>query len=353
MSSSYARIYNLLRKTDKNPYEDYLTEIIAPLFEQRSILISFFKQFAGINLSDVHDIEVHTQKTYTKILKHSTDSRPDLVITFREGKTRKLVFIENKLSSGEGHLQLERYYEHLQQSEKMGFSTFLFYITKYFDPKQIEKSSTLFCQVQWFQIFSWLHENYKEDLFCKQILSYMEEIELNKTRTFLPQDIYSVQNLGKTISMLDQCLDGKTIHSFTRFFGKPKPWGNRTIELRDYNRYVILNDQSDWKFVGCGFSFEDSDYPEVSIFMEVSPNSKHIDILMNAFEAFVQRNEDWTFDRPEDQNDWFMLHASKSLIQFLIEKDHVESIESFFVEKLTELENIKGSLSGLKWMISE
>lgn len=353
VSSSYTKIYNLLRNSEANPYEDYLTEIIAPLFEQTNILISFFKQFADINLIDIHDIKVHTQKTYTKLLTHFTDSRPDLVITFRQGKIRKLVFIENKLSSGEGHLQLHRYQDHLQQSEKAGFSTHLFYITKYFDPKQIEKSSTPFCQLQWFQVFSWLQENYKDDLYCKQILKYMGEIELNKSRTFLPQDVYSVQNLGKTISMLDQCLNGKTSHSFISFFGKPKPWGNRAIELRDYNRYVIRNDQSDWKFVGCGFTFEDSDYPEVSVFIEINANSKNKAVLMSTFEEFEQGNEGWTFQRPEDQNDWFMLYASKSLIQFLTEKDHIEAIEQFFIDKLTELNKIKGNLSELKWIVNE
>ncbi|AQU80911.1 MULTISPECIES: PD-(D/E)XK nuclease family protein [Planococcus] len=353
MSSSYTKIYNLLRSSEANPYEDYLTEIIAPLFEQKNILSSFFKQFAGINLIDIHDIKVHTQKTYKKLLTHVTDSRPDLVITFRQGEIRKLVFVENKLSSGEGHLQLQRYQEHLQQSEKAGFSTHFFYITKYFDPKQIEKSSTPFCQLQWFQVFTWLQENYKADLYCNQILKYMEEIELNKSRTFLPQDVYSVQNLGKTISMLDQCLNGKTSHSFVRFFGKPKPWGNRAIELRDYNRYVIRNDQSDWKFVGCGFTFEDSDYPEVAVFIEVNANSEYKTVLMSAFEEFEKINEGWTFQRPEDQNDDFMLYASKSVIQFLAEKDHIEAIEKFFIDKLTELNKLKGNLPELQWIVNE
>ncbi|WP_082091518.1 PD-(D/E)XK nuclease family protein [Domibacillus tundrae] len=191
-----------------------------------------------------------------------SDSRPDLVITFNHGSASHVVFIENKLGSGEGYLQLERYRDHLTLHKLSGFAVHLFYITQYYDPKNMDSVKDHFQQLQWFEVFHWLQEEYREDLYCKQILKYMEEIGLDKTRTFLPQDIYAVQNLWKTLSMLDEYLDGKTAHCFTNLFGKPKQLGTRVTQLRYWNRYVIHNDQSDWKFVGCGFWMEHENYPE-------------------------------------------------------------------------------------------
>lgn len=353
MLSSHSKIYNLLRQSDSNPYEDYLTEVIAPIFGQPDIVRSFFKQFAGVEFSKISRVKAYTQKTYRKLHTHDTDSRPDLVITFSEEDKQHIVFIENKLGSGEGNHQLRRYREHLEKSEKEGFTTYLFYITQYFDPKQVVSSSTKFFQLQWYQIFMWLQEQYGQDLYCKQVLMYMEEIELNKSRTFLPQDVYAIQNLGRTISMLDQCLNEQTTHVFTNLFGKPKPWGNRAIELRDYNRYVIQNDQSDWKFVGCGFSFEHTDYPEVSVYMEVHPNSKHKSVLMNAFEQFAQEHEEWSYEAPEDQNDWFMVYSEQSLTHFLSAPDHIDAIEIFFIQRLEKLNELKQSLSQLNWIVVE
>lgn len=353
MSSSYSKIYSLLRQSDSNPYEDYLTEIVAPIFEQPDLLTYFFKRFANVDFSEISRVKAYTQKTYSKLHTHDTDSRPDLVITFSEGDTKHLVFIENKLGSGEGLHQLKRYREHLEQSEEEGFSTYLFYITQYFDPKHVAPSSTKFFQLQWFQLYIMLQEYNKQDLYYQQVLKYMEDIELNKSRTFLPQDVYAIQNLGRTISMLDQCLNEKTTHTFTNLFGKPKPWGNRAIELRDYNRYVIQNDQSDWKFIGCGFSFEQADYPEVSVYIEVHPNSKHRTVLIDAFKQFAEVNEGWVYEAPEDRNDWFMLYADQSLTHFLSAPDHIDAIETFFIQRLEKLNELKQSLSQLNWIVVE
>ncbi len=60
MVSSYSKIYNLLRQSESNPYEDYLTEIIAPIFEQPDLLTHFFKRFANVDLSEISRVKAYT-----------------------------------------------------------------------------------------------------------------------------------------------------------------------------------------------------------------------------------------------------------------------------------------------------
>lgn len=353
MSSTFKQVYNLLKHTEHSPIEDYLTEIAAPIFEKEEILLSFLKRFANKHFLDIHDIKVTTQKTYVKLETHLSDSRPDLVITYKNRDERHLIFIENKLGSEEGYLQLQRYYDHLQRHAISDYRTHLFYITQYYDPKNIEKeenkkNDTSFNQLQWYEVFNWLKQ-FEDDLYCSQVIKYMEEIGLNKSRKFLPQDIYAIQNMSKTITMLDDCLSGKVNESFTRFFGKPKQWTHRTYQLRENERYVIINDQSDWKSVGCGFWLTDGDYPELTVFIEVNPNCRSKEKLLQAFEKFQIENKDWIVEGPDDQSGWFILSVGKSLVDFLAGKDHIDSIQDFFCSKLKELYQLKEAYPELKW----
>lgn len=123
--STFQRLYSLVKHSAIHPWEDYLTELVAPIFRKREVLISFLSKFTGKKFDDVSNIQVSTQKTYSQLPGHSTDSRPDLVISFQHSQKRHLVFIENKLGSGEGHQQLQRYIDHLQEHQKKTYSTFM------------------------------------------------------------------------------------------------------------------------------------------------------------------------------------------------------------------------------------
>ena len=71
--------------------------------------------------------------------------------------------------------------------------------------------------------------------------------------------------------MLDDCLDGKVSDTLTTLFGKPKQWINRAYQLREDSRYILYNDQSDWKFIGCGLWLTDDEYPVVTVLWKCIP----------------------------------------------------------------------------------
>jgi hypothetical protein len=351
MQSSIKKMYDLVKDSTTNPLEDYLTEVISPIFTKEEFLTNFLDKFSGNRFEAIRNIRVSTQKKYGKILDHDTDSRPDLVITFESKMGRNIIFFENKLGSEEGSLQLKRYYDHLHHHHTKGYFTYLFYITRKYDPKEKSKYSqngTSFNQLQWFQFYNWLL-TLEENLYVNEVLKYMEVHELNKSRKFLPNDIYAFQNLFRLQSMLDETLDGKVRETYVKLFGKPMQWSNRANQLRSFNRYVSISDQSDWKFIGCGFWFTDEEYPVISVFLEVNPNCRRKEELIKAIDTFCKENENWIFEGPEDEKDSFIVYLDKSLLEFLSESDHIESIQDYIIEKLHEIHKIKVEFPELKW----
>ncbi|KZB90343.1 hypothetical protein A2U94_16715 [Bacillus sp. VT 712] len=351
MQSTFEKMYNLVKTYTFNPLEDYLTEVIAPIFSKEEILTSFLNKFSNGHFESAWNIRVNTQKTFYKILDHDTDSRPDLVITFENEKGRHIIFFENKLGTGEGTLQLKRYYDHLHSHNVKGYYTYLFYITRKYDPKKKSgyfQKGTKFNQLQWFQFYNWLM-TFKGDLYVNEVLKYMEVNELNKSRKFTPTDIYALQNLYKLQSMLDETLNGKVKEIFIQLFGKPMQWSNRANQLRTFNRYVSISDQSDWKFIGCGFRFTEEEYPDITVFLEIGPNCRRKDELIKAINTFCIENEEWIFESPEDEKDYFRVYLGKSLLSFLAESDHIESIQKYIIEKLHEIHRLKVQFPELKW----
>lgn len=155
INSLFKRLYQLIGDRDRNHLEDYLTEIFAEVLQREDIFRDFLITRLGLEVSGTIAIkEVTTQKTYNKQDNHATDSRPDIKIRFAAGTTSHVLFIENKLDSFEGNLQLRRYADHLKSYESDGCLTHLVYITKGHDPKNkiIDTgTNTTFHQLRWFQ----------------------------------------------------------------------------------------------------------------------------------------------------------------------------------------------------------
>jgi hypothetical protein len=233
MNSLFKRLYHLLSSKDRNQQEDYLTEIFAEVLEKEGMLHDFLNAFTDINLSQMNIREVTTQKTYAKQEDHITDSRPDMMIRFSDGNKHHVLFIENKLGTGEGYQQLKRYADHLHSYEADGCMTHLIYITKVHDPKKKSDiiqsgNNASFTQVHWYQIYNWLKGHRSE--FINIFLEFMEEMQLNDSRRFVPQDIYAIQHMERLIRMMDTCLEGKVEETVSTLFSRSTGWTNRVAQ---------------------------------------------------------------------------------------------------------------------------
>lgn len=350
MSSLFKNLYYLLRTGQNNIFEDYLTEIVAEIFEDSDMQKKFFKKFAAITLKEPSNIQVSTQKKYFKLIGHETDSIPDLVIQFYDGGKPFIAFFESKLEASEGYLQLQRYAEHLKVYENKGYETFLFYVTRYHDPKERDD----IIQLRWYMIYNWLKDN--RNIFVDKIIAFMEEIKLNETRRFLPQDVFAIQQMSRLQKMMDEIIDGPVDDTMARLFGKTIGWSNRMVQLRDSQRYFKACIQDDnWStWIGYGIQLTVDDYPMVSVILEVSPTCSKRKEIMQAIEWFLNSNDiqkDWKGYNLGNESKWSGISCDRCLLDFLKSEDHISTIQEYLIAKIEELGLLKKQYPNLNWKI--
>ncbi|MDQ0091168.1 hypothetical protein J2T12_004594 [Paenibacillus anaericanus] len=356
MNSLFQRLYQLLSSKDRNQQEDYLTEIFAEVLVKEGMLGDFLNKLTDINVSPTNLREVTTQKTYAKKDAHLTDSRPDMMIRFSEGDKHHVLFIENKLGTGEGHQQLQRYADHLRSYEADGCRTHLVYITKAYEPKKKSEivqngNNASFDQVRWYQIYNWLKGHQSE--LINIILEYMEEIQLNDSRRFLPQDMYAIQHMERLIRMMDACMDGPVEDIVTKLFNRSTGWTNRFAQLKESYRYMKQNDQGNYSVINFGFYITDEEYPTACIMFEINPKCPNRPGLIKAMREFIVRNEGWSSEDMDDNTAWSNIYYEKSLLNFLSTDDHIESIQAFFIDRLNELYKLKQQHPEFNWKSKE
>lgn len=356
LNSLFKRLYHILRNKERNQLEDYLTEIFATVLTKEGLLRDMFTNLFELNVGQVIIREVTTQKSYEKQADHLTDSRPDMMIRFSEGGKSHVVFIENKLGTGEGEQQLKRYADHLRNYEADGCHTHLIYITKHHDLKQKKdiinsNASTTFHQVRWYQIYNWLKSHRSE--FVDLLLEYMEEMQLNDSRRFVPQDIYAIQNMERLIRMMDSCLEGKVEETVSSLFNRSTGWTNRFVQLKENYRYMKQNDQGNFSVINFGFYITDGEYPTVCIMFEVNPKCPKRAEMIMAMKEFVESYEGWVFEDLEDVTAWANIYHEKSLLEFLSSEDHIEAIQAFFITHLKELNSLKQQYPEFGWKSKE
>ena len=352
MHTLFKRLYNLLKQSSNEVYEDYLTELFAEVFREPEGVVSFFEYFGNIQLDNPTSIDINTQQTFPKILSHATDSRPDLVLRFKEQGRQFLVLFENKLDAHEGDLQLQRYADHLRIYHNNGVNTYLFYVSRKYDPKDemhIFKNgrSAKFISIRWYKIYTWLQLN--RNAYVDLLIDYMEVLGLNENRRFNPQDVYAIQQLNRLQYMMDQCLDETVDETMTALFGKAIGWSNRSFQLRDHYRYLKSNDQGDWTWIGCGFYLTDDEYPLISVIYETGPNCSKRNDTISAMNEFLSSHNDWEGYELTNHTKWAGICADKSLLDILSADDHILEIQKFFTEKLKELSTLKKAHPGLEW----
>ncbi len=350
--SLFKDVHSLLRKGQPNMYEDLLTEIFADVLRDSDLLVSFLNEFLKLSLTNPQSVIIDTQKTYLKLDNHATDSRPDLVMQFGEEKEKYILFFENKVESPEGDSQLQRYADHLRFYDAEGYQTYLIYITKYDDPKDVNKIFNnavfgKFISLRWYRIYNWL--KISQDPYVNKVIDFMEEIGLSEIRRFSPQDIYALQEISRLQHMMDECLDGAVDEVMTSLFEKAIGWSNRAVQLRDYCRYYKTNDQGNSTWIGCGFHFTEEEYPLICIQYEVSPTCKQRKTVIKAMNDFLVNNQEWKGYDLDNDSIWSGISCDKTLLEFLREEDHIISIQEYFIEKLKELHVLKQQNGGLGW----
>ena len=212
MPGIFNTLFQLRLKHAKDPLEDYLTEIFAYCLKSNEPLLKEFLNKFIYNQS-YKKSSVLTQQSFVAINSHPSDSKPDMIIQLDDAA----IYLENKVASYEGNIQLQRYAEHLDAEIKK--DKVLVYITRDHDPKdqniifQNCHNPIQFVQIRWYQIFDCLSK-YKDLPIVLELLTFMKLKKLSMSNQFTPSDLITLSNFSQVQTMLDETMYGKTSSKF-------------------------------------------------------------------------------------------------------------------------------------------
>ncbi len=352
--SLFTRLLNL--NTGSIPLEDFFTELVAFFLDSNAdLVVDFLGSLKVLDLPKYCDTCVSTQRTYSPLAHHKSSSRPDIVIELIGNGYKDLVFIESKVGSQEGNLQLQRYAEILDHSQ--GFrKKFLLFGTRDFEPKEksyifqnIPNSSVEFHQFRWYQFYQFL-EHHKDLVFVSEITLFMREHNMAHNNQFSAIDIIALANFTKSLTMMEEVMWGDVSNRFLQVMGSVKQKSTAMTQLSSFGRYIMFTFMPTW-WCGLGFLLKTPsqvDYPTVGLILEVDPKSPH---RLEIIEVMKEVSAKYGWQQYEINNPkaWSQIIREKSLQEFLSAEDHIVSIQKFFLESLDELKQIKSEYPLLPW----
>lgn len=187
-------LYKLYKKngySERSPLEDFNTEVFAGILKLKPDLLEDF-----IELIDLpkDDYKVKTQ------IRYSLLDRPDCIIDLVLIGDDNICFIENKVNSGEGWEQLDRYCEaltsHFSQIKKH-----LVYCTKFTDHKNIAEHN--FKQIRWYQVAAILDKYLHEDSYLHNYYKFLNHHNMTQKNSFSPEMVISMQNMRDTVETMN------------------------------------------------------------------------------------------------------------------------------------------------------
>ncbi|MES2486558.1 MAG: PD-(D/E)XK nuclease family protein [Bacteroidota bacterium] len=208
-------LYKLYHRHDKStriPLEDFNTEVFAGILRLYPDILNAFTIF--LNLPEDNYL-VLTQTHYR------IEADPNCRIDLELRGSQNVCFIENKVHSAEGHIQLDRYCRAMDKHYN-NKSTYLRYCTKYSDPK-LEKRHN-FQQIRWYQVAKLL-ENYDPNPQINDYLKFLKLHQMSVNFTLSAADISAIANTRDTSNKLALFIQDSR-DSFKAFF-KPRKYSHQ------------------------------------------------------------------------------------------------------------------------------
>lgn len=352
-----------LYRTDISQDEDILTEIAATVLNSsKSLALEWLHSLNVTSLKDVSRLKVSTQISFSKLGGHDMDSRPDMVIELHGGENRELIFVESKVGSKQGDMQLSRYADHLvdQKNKNAVQRVSLVFLTRDFEPvtnpKPLEQNFH-FRATRWFEFYNvlkaYLAKN--SDGLAKQLKMFMEENHMSVGNQFRSTDLVAMENIVSAMALMDETLQGEVRQRVECVFGNAKLLSGDPKQLRTHKRHIVYSDLKNKGFeflIGYFFPHENPDAPVIlNAEFGVSIKDRNNDInkdIVAAFNNWVQSNQAWQI-REIDDWPWICISNGKPIQQLMSEKDHVRAVKSHFMALLQDAEKFKQAYPKLSW----
>jgi hypothetical protein len=327
---TYSRLIRLYKNSNLiTPLEDFTTEILTGILEtDLEFKNNFTENLLGIKHSE---LQITSQKTYT--LDENKFVRIDLVLENRDC----LCFLENKVESYESVNQLDNYARVLDKftSEK---KTYLFYCTKYYDPKSEIRHH--FKQFRWHQIGKLLKS--KPDCLQKNdFFNFLKNYNMASDIELTNKEIFHLQNFRATLSFLDEFMEIlKPI--FISTFGKFEK--DKFSDLRVNDRYVHLKKNVYGNLgseIGVGVTFEKGE-PTAWIWIGTEADNNKREIL----NELVKKNKEMFNYISEDGCGMYI-----KLNHFLQYENSLEELENWFTKNMLRMKEFIIMTPELEWKL--
>ncbi len=235
----FQALFNLRFRGNNKPLEDFLTEVFAFVLQSNLELVNNFLSEFKVASSPSGSIKVKTQCTYTKLLHHQVNSRPDMVVV----SDSQTIFFEHKVQSKAGNGQIERYLDHLDNLSH-GERNTLVYITKDYEDVSSNNSligKTQLIQLRWFQVYAFLKQ-YDQNTIVKDLLLFMNNNNLSMNYQFNPTDLLTLSNLQNSLRKMNETMFAEVSD---KFISVNHLSSKRTIsfsQVEYHNRYTYYAD---------------------------------------------------------------------------------------------------------------
>lgn len=330
--NTYSRLLRLYKTNmTKTPMEDFVTEILVAILDNNREIGRAFAN--DLLLIEGESFSYKTQVCFKSPNPLHPDCRVDIVVR----SENVVCFLENKVESGTGYIQLERYSSVLK--EYYGeHKTKLAYCTKYFDKKNIQEHD--FHQFRWANIFKFL-QTWKAIHTIQEFLDFLKEHNMSDDLDFNLNDLIALKGINPVLKKMELYLE-KIQPVFGRYFNKGKIKEPTNLkQLKEHSRFIFyasaIFGEGGWNELGVGFDC--SDNPALKVWIWTSDNN-------NKSAAFKFSIQQLTGVESNKEN-WIGLTAPLS--DFISSENMEENIEAWFDSAFQTIKKFKDATPQLDW----
>jgi len=315
----------------KTPLEDFTTETLAGILDNNTALCNDFVNVV-LNIPG-SDFSVYTQQTYLLNDDNCPDCRVDLVIESDE----VICFVEIKVESKEGYIQLERYSRVLDSLDP-NKRKYLKYCTKYYDLKETVAHD--FHQFRWAEVSKFFKVR-NSSAIIDEYLKFLKKHDMSDDMNFQLNDLLSLQQINPVISLMDRYLD-KLRPLLSKSFGDKFKEPSNLKQIKKFSRYVFLAENicgNGYSEMGAGFSL--GDVPKLTVWIWIGSN--------DVSGLFKKSTEGIGDSIDTNHENWIGLN--KSLSDFLSSDNMESDIEKWFDSSFKEIRSFIKATAQLNWHI--
>ncbi|MBB5395062.1 PD-(D/E)XK nuclease family protein [Mucilaginibacter sp. AK015] len=331
----YSRLLKLYGTNGvKTPLEDFCTEILAGIFiNDPAIGDAFVNELLQIEGTG---FTFRTQEHFHSTNPLHSDCRVDLVIRSED----TICFVEHKVESREGYIQLERYAAVLA-AFRPELNTHLKYCTKYYDQKSI--STHNFEQFRWADVCRFLNR-WKSSGMVHQFLDFLNEHDMSDNMEFTLGDLTALQGISPVIKKMDRYLE-KIRAVFRLYFDDRLVKDSENLhQIKTHSRYIFhlayVFGDTDYSELGAGFDFVEAEAPQLKVWLWTNDKNGKAKEFKAAIQGhkFLTNGENW-------------LGLIKPMSDFMSSSDMEKDIEKWFASAFESLLTFAQNHPELDWHI--